>query len=398
MDLGTKSNGLSLEEMTSGVLIHGPGLIQLARWALVEAKRHGLRLFVIDRYGELVGMASAIKEMVILRPVSRRFNPLKPFGSPGPSVLSLLYAAAFSVGRDYPRTELVNRAQELVMAGKEPTGVSLAAELLELEIDELEVLVRPSSISYLGGREDFDMAAIIRQDVLVDMSSVTATDEATLICLSCLVRAKALLTGGVTFLLITHPDIFFSVRGKPSPASVHFIHDLLASLQSSGIRLVLACPSPKLLPPPVNERLRTQVEERSWPPKIVISRLGDRRSFPSSPHYQSQAKIDDDEVERRIAPFVIRESEKALPPWLISDFGEQAQLASDLVKYIGEKRPSLEEAIRWANGLAKGLGGSTVGKLARLRYAAVVQAEAGASMVLTEKGERALSFVTGEAP
>jgi len=398
MDMTHSRPTLAKDEISSGLIIHGARFLSTSAWVLSSAKECGLKLLVIDRFGELVGLASANEGMIVIAPVKRRLNPLKPFGVPGPFVLSVLYAAAFAVGKESPRSEVVNRAQELVMAGKEPTGVALAVDLLEHEIDELDLLVRPSSINYLGNREDFDMERALEHDILVDLSLVTAADEATLIGLTCLLRARALLKPGTSFVLMTHPDIFFSARGRLSPASVQFLCDMLSSLASSGIKVGLACSSPELVPPTMRQKLLVNIGERHDPPRIVVSSDTGTRSLRVGLLGCVGPPPDESEMERRVAPFLISSEEKALPPWLVSDFGDEAQVAVEVAKRISEEQPSLDETILWANSLSKGTGASVVGKLVRLRYASVEQAGGRTSMVLTEKGRRVLALMGGEKP
>lgn len=396
MDVNVESPSLALEEISSGFIIHGPHFTTTAAWALEAAKEHDLKLFVLDRFGELTGIASRFEDLVIVKPVKRRFNPLKPFGPPGPSVLSALYAVAFAVGRESPNNVMVSRAQELVMAGKEPTGVSLAADLLEQEIDELEMLVRPSSVQYLGNKEDFDMEAVLSHDVLVDLSLVSAADEATVICLSCLIRAIALLKPGTSFVLITHPDIFFQARMRMSPASVQFLHDLLSSILSRGINIAVACQSPELVPLPVRLKMLARIREHGRHSRVEVSSPNGRRVIPIKFSVRGSPPSDD-EIDRRILPFVNKVREMALPPWLVSDFGDEAEAAAEVIKYVAEKQPRLDEAIGWANDLAKGVGGSIVGRLVRLRYGMIEQVGSGTVVVLAEKGKRILSFIAGES-
>jgi len=396
MEVGAKSKTLTLEDISSGLIVYGPGFASTAALVLEAAKQHNLGVLVLDRFGELTGVATEFEDSVVLRPVERRFNPLKPFGSPGVSVLSMLYAAAFSVGNEAPSAEIVGRAQELVMAGKEPTGVSLAADLIEQEMEELELLVRPSSVQYMGNKEDFDMEAMLSRDVFVDMSLVMATDEATLICLSCLLRAQALLGPGTELVMVTHPEIFFATRSRASPASVQFLHDLFSSLLSHGINLAVACQSPELIPPPILLRMFTRVTERASPPRVEISSPSGRRSVAVHLHCLSQA-MSEDEVGKRILPFLVRTGASNLPPWLVSDFGDEAEVAAEVIKHIAERQPSLDEAISRANDLAKGVGGSVVGRLVRLRYALIEQAGSRSVVVLAEKGKRLLNFLSGDA-
>jgi len=395
MEVSTGSKTLTTEEISSGVIVYGSGFASTAALIVEAAKQHNLSVLVLDRFGELTNIASELEDSVVLRPVKRRFNPLKPFGSPGVSVLPMLYAAAYSVGRDMPNAEMVRRAQDLVLAGKEPTGVSLAADLLEQEIEELELLARPSSVQYLGNKEDFDMEAMMSHDVFVDMSLVQAADEATLICLSCLLRARALLDPGTELVMITHPDVFFATRSRASPANVQFLHDLFSSLLSRGINLAVACQSPELIPSPILLKMFTRVTEKTSPPRVEISSPSGRRSVTAHLHCFSQV-MSEDEIERRMAPFVIKDGGSNLPPWLVSDFGDEAEVAAEVVKHIAEKQPSLDEAIGRANDMAKGVGGSVVGRLVRLRYAIIEQAGPRSAVVLAEKGKRLLNSLSGD--
>ena len=394
MGLASGSTMLTLEEISCGLIVYGPRFALTAGQALRDAKEHGMKLFVIDRYGELEGIAGEIRDMVVLRPARRRYNPLKPFGPPGPCVLLCLCAAAFSVGKEHPNGQLVSRAQELAMAGKEPTGVALAADLLEEEFDELELLVRPSSVQYLGGKEDFDMEAMLSHDILVDMSMISSADEATLVCLTCLIRIRNLATHVGGLILITHPAIFFDARARPSPASVQFPLDTICSLVSQGVNIGLACRSPQSVPPQMRLMMFARVGERGDPPRTEILSPSGRRSYANRLSRLNRAPSDD-EVERRISPFALRVSETNLPPWMVSDFGEEADVAVDTIRHIAEKQPDLGQTIGRANELAKGLGGSVVGRLVRLRYAAIEQVGSRSVVVLAEKGKRALSFVGG---
>jgi len=383
---------LSLEEISCGLIVHGPRFASIAGQALRDAKDHGMKLFVLDRYGELAGIAHEITDMVVVRPVQRRYNPLKPFGPSGPSVLQCLYAAAFSVGKEHPSGQLVSRAQELAMAGKEPTGLALAADLIEEEFDELELLVRPSSVQYLGGREDFDMKAMLSHDALVDMSMISSADEATLVCLTCLIRIRNLATHIGGLILITHPAVFFDARARSSPASIQFPLDTVCSLVSQGVNIGLACRSPQSIPLQMRLMMFVSARERGDPPRTEILSPSGRRSYANRLSRLTRA-LPDDEVQRRILPFVLKVSETNLTPWLVSDFGEEADVAVDIIRHIAEKQPNLDQTIGRANELAKGLGGSVVGRLVRLRYAAIEQVGSRSVVVLAEKGKRALSFV-----
>ena len=385
---------LTLEEISCGLIVHGPRFASTAGQALRDAKEHGMKLLVIDRYGELAGIAGEISDMIVLRPMRRRYNPLKPFGPPGPSVLLCLCAAAFSVGKEHPSGQLVNRAQELAMAGKEPTGVALAVDLLEEEFDELELLVRPSSVQYLGGKEDFDMEAMLSHDVLVDMSMISSADEATLVCLTCLIRIRNLATHVGGFVLITHPAIFFDARTRPSPMSIQFPLDVVCSLISQGVNIGLACRSAQSVPPRMRLMMFVRVREGGAPSRTEVLSPSGRRSYANRLSRPSRA-LSDDEVERRISPFALRVCETNVPPWLVSDFGEEADVAVATIRYIAEKQPDLDQTIGRANELAKGMGGSVVGRLVRLRYAAIEQVGSRSVVVLAEKGKRALSFVGG---
>jgi len=104
----------------------------------------------------------------------------------------------------------------------------------------------------------------------------------------------------------------------------------------------------------------------------------------------------EEEVERRIASFVTRDGGSNLPPWLVSDFGDEAEVAASVIKYIAEKQPSLDEVIAKANDLAKGVGGSVVGRIVRLRYAIIEQAGSRTAAVLAEKGKRLLNSLSGD--
>lgn len=386
----------TLDEISCGLLVYGPRFASAVEWAVRAAKEHGMKVLIIDRYGDTSGIASEFDEMVVLRPGQRRYNPLKPFGPPGPSVLMSLQAAAYSVGKDHPSALLVSRAQELAMAGKEPTGVSLAADLIEQELEELELMVRPSSVRYLGGKEDFDMEAMLSRDVLVDMSVIPSADEATLICLTCLTRIRNLATHVGSLVLIIHPEVFFSVRSR-SPVGVQFPLDTMCSLASQGVNLGLACPSPLSLPAQMRPMAQAHVREVGEPPRVEVVSPKGRRSFPSRLG-RPVRRLSDGEVEERISAFALRVADRNLPPWLVSDFGEEADAAADVIKHIARSQPSLDQAIGRANELARGLGGSVVGSLVRLRYATVEQVGSSSVVVLAEKGKRALSFIGGEGP
>jgi len=395
MEVSAGCRTLTTEEISSGVIIYGPHPFSTATLVIEAAKQYNLRVLVLDRFGELMNIASELEDSIVLRPTKRRFNPLKPFGPPEASVLPMLFAAAYSVGKERPDGEMVRRAQDLVLAGKEPTGVSLAADLLEREIEELELLVRPSCIHYLGNKEDFDMEAMLSHDVFVDMSLVQAADEATLICLVCLLRAQVLFRPGTELVMITHPDVLFATRGRASPANVQFLHDLFSSLFSRGVNLAVACRSPELVPAPILLKMFTRVAERCNPPRIEISSPSGRRSVvPRSCHFGPT--MPEEEVERRIASFVTRDGGSNLPPWLVSDFGDEAEVAASVIKYIAEKQPDLDEAIAKANDLAKGVGGSVVGRIVRLRYAIIEQAGSRTAAVLAEKGKRLLNSLSGD--
>jgi len=137
-----------------------------------------------------------------------------------------------------------------------------------------------------------------------------------------------------------------------------------------------------------------RVGERGDPPRTEILSPSGRRSYANRLSRLNRA-LSGDEVERRISPFALRVSETNLPPWLVSDFGEEADVAVDTIRHIAEKQPDLDQTIGRANELAKGLGGSVVGRLVRLRYAAIEQVGSRSVVVLAEKGKRALSFVGG---
>lgn len=397
MGLASGPTMLTLEEISCGLIAHGPWFASTAGQVLRDAKEHGMKLFVLDRYGELAGIAEEISDMVVLRPVERKYNPLKPYGPSSSSVLLCLYAAAFSVGKEHPNGQLVSRAEELAMAGREPTGVALAADLIEQEFDELELLVRPSSVQYLGGKEDFDMEAVLSHDTLVDMSMISSADEATLVCLTCLIRIRNLATHIGGLVLITHPAIFFDTRARPSPASIQFPLDTLCSLVSRGVNIALACPSLRSIPPQMRSMMAVRAHERGDPPRTEILSPRGRRSYANSLSLLGRG-LPDEEVERRISPFVLRASEVSLPPWLISDFGEEAGVAVEVIRYVAKEQPSLDQAIGRANELARGLGGSVAGRLVRLRYAAIEQVGSRSIVVLAEKGKRALSLVGEDKP
>jgi|GEM_PF-3255948 hypothetical protein len=380
---------------------------------LKTALEHGIVPFILDILGEM-GHLLRLSDKLIPIPIGEiDLNPLKPFGDETFFFDALAEILAYASQSRYTNYLRAYKMLEFLRAyrGDEPTASALVSDMeisdLPAEPDLMELLIPLQDYS-LCFREALSMDKVIERGACIDLSNVSSTYIRSVVSLVFMLRLLVL-SSGRSLLAVTHPRLIWGAeqdRLRTTSAADGFLPEALIA---RGTGLLISCESSEEVPSFIWRMARStfiegDVESKGLPTwlsqhldykrkensVLFVTKEGSVRCMEIKDCFD-YTSISNFERIQRLREVVSDRAFAAFPRPLIEQFGDKANLAVELMRYVKENTPSFEALSEWSKKKLGQASLEVLGGLVRLQFLRIVQTVNGAKAELTKKGQSTLS-------